>query len=320
LDRSDKNSSMISASQSFSRMLMNAKYSVEACVVVGGTILLDHYKQIKECALRGIKIRFLFPDPHSSWLIPIISATGYPIKSYQKRIISSAHRAHELGMNTEIRWHSQPINKWFVIADRTIVASKPFDITMETLPAIEARREVIRYYIRLFDTIWTSASTERTQVTYEVKAPNNQLSKLRVFLCHSSEDKPAVRSLYNRLVKLGVDCWLDERKLLAGQNWQREIRRALKDAHVVIICLSRKSVKRKGYMQKELKDALEIAQEYPDGTVYVIPTRLDDCLMPEGLCHLQWVDIYEDEGYNHLLESLRFRANEIIDSADTPEQ
>jgi len=300
-------------------MLMNAKHSVEACVVVGGTILLDHYNQIKDCALRGIKIRFLFPDPHSSWLIPIISATGYPIESYQERITNSAHKAHELGLNVEIRWHSQPINKWFVIADSTFVASKSFDITMETLPTIEARPEAIRYYMRFFDTIWTSASTERTQVSCQVEAPNDQFAKLRVFLCHSSEDKPAVRSLYNRLVKLGVDCWLDERKLLAGQHWQREIRRALKDAHVVIICLSSKSVKRKGYMQKELKDALEIAQEYPDGTIYIIPARLDDCLVPEGLSHLQWVDIYEDKGYNCLLESLQFRANEMIDSEDTPE-
>ena len=45
---------------------------------------------------------------------------------------------------------------------------------------------------------------------------------LRVFLCHSSGDKPAVHDLYHRLLRNGIDPWLDEEKLLPGQDWQRE--------------------------------------------------------------------------------------------------
>jgi|APSaa5957512622_1039677.scaffolds.fasta_scaffold27926_2 hypothetical protein len=48
--------------------------------------------------------------------------------------------------------------------------------------------------------------------------------KLKVFLCHSSEDKPAVRELYARLNAEGwIDPWLDEEKLYPGQDWDREI-------------------------------------------------------------------------------------------------
>jgi len=37
---------------------------------------------------------------------------------------------------------------------------------------------------------------------------------LRVFLCHASQDKPAVRELYGRLDSEGwMDVWLDEEKL-----------------------------------------------------------------------------------------------------------
>ena len=47
--------------------------------------------------------------------------------------------------------------------------------------------------------------------------------KLRVFLCHSSQDKPIVRELYQRLNAEGwIDLWLDEDELL-GQKWQIEI-------------------------------------------------------------------------------------------------
>lgn len=48
--------------------------------------------------------------------------------------------------------------------------------------------------------------------------------KLRVFLCHASQDKPIVRELYQRLLAEGsIDPWLDEEKLLPGQDWEAEI-------------------------------------------------------------------------------------------------
>ena len=52
---------------------------------------------------------------------------------------------------------------------------------------------------------------------------------LKVFLCHASTDKPAVRELYLRLKKDGVDAWLDKEKLLPGQDWELEIRKAVID-------------------------------------------------------------------------------------------
>ena len=33
---------------------------------------------------------------------------------------------------------------------------------------------------------------------------------LRVFLCHAHADRDAVRALYSRLTKDGVDAWLDK--------------------------------------------------------------------------------------------------------------
>jgi len=43
--------------------------------------------------------------------------------------------------------------------------------------------------------------------------------KLRVFLCHSSQDKSIIRELYQRLLVEGwIDSWLDEEKFLPGQD------------------------------------------------------------------------------------------------------
>jgi len=55
--------------------------------------------------------------------------------------------------------------------------------------------------------------------------------KLHVFLCHSSQDKPIVRELYQRLLTEGwIDPWLDEEKLLPGQDWDMEIEKAMEAA------------------------------------------------------------------------------------------
>jgi len=43
--------------------------------------------------------------------------------------------------------------------------------------------------------------------------------KLRVFLCHASQDKPIVRELYEQtLAESWVDPWLDKQKFFAGKG------------------------------------------------------------------------------------------------------
>lgn len=134
---------------------------------------------------------------------------------------------------------------------------------------------------------------------------------LKVFLCHASGDKPPVRDLYKRLVAEGVDAWLDQEKLLPGQDWRLEIPRAVKEADVVVVCLSNKSVTKEGYVQKEIKFALDIAEEKPEGTIFLIPARLEECIVPERLSRWQWVDLYEENGFVRLLRSLKLRADAV---------
>ena len=117
---------------------------------------------------------------------------------------------------------------------------------------------------------------------------------LRVFLCHASGDKPAVRALYERLISDGVDAWLDKEKLLPGQEWDMEITSAVRAADAVIVCLSNQSVTKEGYVQKEIRFALDVADEKPEGSIYIIPARLEECQVPSRLNRWQWVDIFFD--------------------------
>ena len=111
---------------------------------------------------------------------------------------------------------------------------------------------------------------------------------LKVFLCHASADKPAVRDLYLRLTKDGVDAWLDKEKLLPGQDWELEIRKAVRESGVVVVCLS-KQFNQAGFRQKEVRLALDTAMEQPEGEIFIIPARLEECDALESLRRWHWV-------------------------------
>jgi len=139
---------------------------------------------------------------------------------------------------------------------------------------------------------------------------------LRVFLCHAKEDKVIVRDLYHKLTSEGwIDVWLDEIKLLPGQEWDIEIEKAVEQADVVVVCLSNKSVDKEGYVQKELRFVLNIADEKPEGTIFVVPLRLDDCTVPRRIRAWQYVDYFPKNNqtwaYQRLIESLKLRTTKL---------
>lgn len=70
----------------------------------------------------------------------------------------------------------------------------------------------------------------------------SNLPALKVFLCHGSEDKKTVREIYARLREYGVKPWLDEKDILPGQDWDSEIKRAMRSSDTILVCLSPVSV------------------------------------------------------------------------------
>lgn len=131
---------------------------------------------------------------------------------------------------------------------------------------------------------------------------------MRVFLCHASEDKPRVRELCQLLRRDGFEPWLDAEQLLPGQDWEFEISSAVQSSDVVLVCLSSISVGKTGYVQKELKRVLEAAEYRPEGRIFVIPVRLDDCPVPNRLNQWQYADLFASGGYERLFSALQSRA------------
>ena len=134
---------------------------------------------------------------------------------------------------------------------------------------------------------------------------------LKIFISYASQDKTVVQELSKRLASEGwIDPWVDEKKLLPGQDWRAKIEEAVESSDSVIICLSSNSVSKEGFVQKELRYAREIALEKPEETIFIIPLRLDECDVPRGLRFYQWADYFaekKDETYGALVESLKLR-------------
>ncbi len=149
----------------------------------------------------------------------------------------------------------------------------------------------------------------------------SKFRSLNVFLCHASYDKPQVRKLYDRLSGEGwITPWLDEENLLPGQDWRTEISYAVRKSDVVIVCLSKASVNKEGFVQKEIKYALDLADEKPEGTIFIIPLKLEECIVPNRLEKWHWVNYSLIGGYEKLLKSLIVRIESLNISENITKQ
>jgi formylglycine-generating enzyme required for sulfatase activity len=133
------------------------------------------------------------------------------------------------------------------------------------------------------------------------------MDQVQIFISYAREDQQRVEALYQKLLAAGYQPWLDREHLLPGQKWEPVIKQALEQSDFALVCLSATSINKRGFLQKEIKKALEHAEEKLEDDVWLIPARLDDCEVPQALSDIQWVDLFEDDGFDQLLRALEFQ-------------
>ena len=149
-------------------------------------------------------------------------------------------------------------------------------------------------------------------LTKEINLIYKRIAKnVRIFISYARPDSEKAVLLFNELSNFGFDVWFDQVSLLPGQLWENEIKKAIKDSEFFILLSSKNSVDKRGYIQKEIKFALEIYKEVPEGQIYVIPLRLDDCEIPPSLAPIQYVDLFPDwkVGIEKLIKAIHFQLN-----------
>jgi TIR domain len=119
--------------------------------------------------------------------------------------------------------------------------------------------------------------------------------RVRVFLAYAKEDRSEVRKLYDALQEAGFEPWMDEEKLVAGQNWPRAIERAIQLSDFFLVCFSRRSVAKRGFFQAELRYALDVAACVPLEEIFLVPVRLSECQVPLQIARrTQYIDLFPE--------------------------
>jgi len=146
----------------------------------------------------------------------------------------------------------------------------------------------------------------RVLVTHDGFVVDLKVGKL-VFISYAREDLAAATLIKDAIDQTGLVGWLDVRYLHGGVRFKAQIARMIKKADFFVAVLSKLSVEKRGFVQREIREALETALSIPDSHIFIVPVRLDNCEPTHpALQELNWVDLFPDwnTGIRRLIQSL----------------
>ncbi|MBE0705426.1 MAG: TIR domain-containing protein [Afipia sp.] len=140
--------------------------------------------------------------------------------------------------------------------------------------------------------------------------------KKHVFISYCRDNAGEVQEVRQDLLAAGEKTWWDQ-DILPGQDWKFEIRRAMRDAYAIVLCLSDEATHRvTSGIYPEAADAIAAYREYAVGSIFLIPVRLSKCDIPQieidstrTLDRLQYIDLFpatvRAAGINRLVQAIQ---------------
>lgn len=123
----------------------------------------------------------------------------------------------------------------------------------------------------------------------------------KVFISYSRKDIDFVRKLAGDLESAGYDVWWDITDLRGGDDWVRNIPKAIKDSRYFIVVLSPNSIESE-WVRKEYTQALSLRKK-------IIPLMFAPCEVPFALNTINFVNFAEGDytdNFTKLLTPLGF--------------
>lgn len=135
-----------------------------------------------------------------------------------------------------------------------------------------------------------------------------QARRKSVFVSYSSKDASVVHDLNSLLNTLGgIDSWIYEEKLSSNEDWGVEIEKAISNADVLIVVVSKNSVISKA-VQSEIRRAIVLKKR-------IFPVLIDDAEIPENLSDYNFLQLYSDE--RRALQPLERLRKFLLEKEDT---
>lgn len=127
----------------------------------------------------------------------------------------------------------------------------------------------------------------------------------KIFLSHSSKDKPKVREIASFLKENGIYVWIDEAEIRIGDSLIKKITTGIYEVDYLFAFLSNNSIN-SNWVQIELEMAMNL--EIKEKRVIVVPVLLEDCDIPGFLESKLYADMRTtssvDQEYNSILRRL----------------
>lgn len=137
------------------------------------------------------------------------------------------------------------------------------------------------------------------------------ITSRQIFLSYSRANVEEARHIYDSLIEKGYDVWFDEESLAGGQDWARVIEKEIRNSGVFLSILSKEALEKRGVFQRELRQALEVAEDMPPGSIYIIPVAVDNEAMSSIPVELSKYHCIYPESHE-LLRALDFAFNKNV--------
>ena len=129
--------------------------------------------------------------------------------------------------------------------------------------------------------------TQADSISVSGSGPRAQI--FDVFLCHNSEDKPAVREIAQKLIEKNIKPWLDEQEIRPGTSWQMALGQQIESIGSAAVFVGET-----GFGPWQNQEIQALLSQFVNRECPVIPVVLPSAKttprLPWTLANLHWVD------------------------------
>jgi hypothetical protein len=103
----------------------------------------------------------------------------------------------------------------------------------------------------------------------------------------------------------GYNPWLDTEEIAPGQRWAPSILQGLANSAVALLLVSKNLDMKTSFVQSELEMAMKTMSSRDESSSPVIPIKLDDAPLPQEVEDVHWLDLREENAFDHLERGLK---------------
>lgn len=139
--------------------------------------------------------------------------------------------------------------------------------------------------------------------------PIDKISLDKIFISHSSIDKPFVRKLARRLQADGYRLWIDETELIPGDSLPNKVSQALSSSRVVLVVVSAVAIRSKWFTFEINKATERMIQ----GECRLIPLVIEKTKLPPEVQGILYADFTKSFtlGYRSVATALQYEAAQL---------